>query len=422
MDHITMSRKEINQIVILERLKKGEIMQVVAAQILKLSPRQVRNKMQRFKEYGPAGLVHKRRSSTGNRAWAKEIRNKAMEIIKEYYPDFGPTFAVEKLAQNHAIYTNKETLRKAMIQEGIWRGKKHKIKHRKFRERKAIFGMMIQLDGSEHDWFEGRAPQCTLLVFIDDATSTIIWAEFVTGESVENVMCSSYKYFRKYGLPIALYVDNASVFRVNIGNSDRARITQYERAAKELDIEMIHARSSQAKGRVERVNKTLQDRLVKELRLANISTMAEANRFLREKYLDKHNAKFAVPAITSGDAHRPLDGYDLDHILCIKEKRIVANDFTISYRNQLLQIESQSKVIVRPKDEITVLKLLDHSLVLTTRGKQLPFTEIKKRPVKTKIERIYPNIYRKPALNHPWRSQWASGTKKQQNGGYLSVS
>jgi hypothetical protein len=407
MKHITMSTKEINQIAIFEKLKKREITQILAAQILKLTSRQVRNKIKRYIKDGPGGLVHRRRGSLGNRAWCRKIRDQVMAIIKEYYPDFGPTFAAEKLAKHHAIFINKETLRKSMIKEGIWHGKKRKSKHCKLRERREIFGIMIQLDGSKHDWFEGRAPRCTLLVFIDDATSKIVWAEFVTGESVENVMHASYGYFWKYGLPFSMYVDNGSVFSVNTGNPDRTKVTQYERAVAELGIEMIHARSPQAKGRVERVNQTLQDRLVKEMRLANISTIDEANRFLREKYLDEHNAKFAVPAARLGDAHRPLDGYNLDRTLCIKEKRIVTNDFTISFHKRIVQIEPQSNVIVRPKDEVAVLKLLDGSLVLLLRSKQLSFTEVKKQRIKPIIERTYSNVYHRPAPNHPWRNYQA---------------
>jgi len=412
MDHITMSRKEINQVAVFERLKKGMITQISAALTLKLSSRQIRNKCKRYNRYGPAGLVHRRRGAIGNRAWCKKIRNRAMAIIKEYYPDFGPTFAAEKLAQNHTIVINRETLRKVMIKEGVWRGKKRKTKHRRLRERKAMFGIMIQLDGSDHDWFEGRAPRCTLLVFIDDATSEIVWAEFVTGESVENVMHASYGYFWKHGLPASIYVDNGSVFRVNINNKDCTKFTQYERAWSDLGVEIIHARSSQAKGRVERVNRTLQDRLVKELRLANISTMHEANQFLREKYLKQHNAKFAVPAASAGDVHRPLDGYNLDRILCTKEKRVLTNDFTISYHKRILQVELQSKVLIRPKDKVTVLRLLDQSLVLSVRGKQLSFTEIQKKPVKPIIQRTYTNVYHRPASNHPWRRSWANGSKK----------
>lgn len=404
MEHYTMNTKEINQISVFEKLKKKELSQEVAAQALKLTARQIRNKMKRFCKEGPKGLIHKRRGTIGNRAWNKEIRKKAITIIKEHYYDFGPTFAAEKLEQNHGIFINRQSLRKAMIKEGIWQGKKRKAEHRRLRERKSTFGNMIQLDGSNHDWLEGRGERCTVLVFIDDATSAIVWAKFVTGESVENVMSASYEYFTKCGLPDSLYVDNGSVFKVNTNNPDHTKITQYERAVGELGIDIIHARSSQAKGRVERAHQTLQDRLVKELRLNNIATMEDANKFLQEKYLPVHNAKFSLPAITVGDAHRPIDGYNLDYILSIKEKRVLANDFTISYRKRLLQVEPTSTVILRPKDSITVLKLLNNSLVLLLRGKKLNFSEIRERPSKPAAPKVYSDSYHKPTFNHPWRN------------------
>lgn len=421
MDHFTMSRKESNQIAIFEKLQRKEITQIIAAQMLHLTSRQVRNKLDRYNRQGSSGLIHKRRGKPGNRAWDSKIKADAMLLIREHYHDFGPAFAAEKLMQNHDIFVNRETLRIAMIQEGLWHNKIRKIKHRRWRERKTCFGIMIQVDGSDHDWFESRAPRCTLLVFIDDATSKIVWAEFVTGESVENLMHASYGYFRKHGLPVSLYVDHASVFSVNKANPDRIKITQYERAMKELSVEMIHANSSQAKGRVERVNKTLQDRLVKELRLANISSMDAGNRFLREKYLNEHNAKFAVAASDSSDAHRSINGYSLDHILCIKDQRSLANDFTISYETRLLQIESQVKVAIRPKDQVTVLRLLDNSLVLWLRNTTLSFTEITQKPSKPIIQRTYSNaIPIKPASNHPWGyQQRKKPIKPSPNGGYF---
>ncbi len=417
MDHITMSRKEINQIAVFERLKQGAISLVLAAQMLSFSPRQVRNKRKRYEQCGPKGLVHRRRGMVGNRGWNEKIRNQAMAIIKEHYPDFGPTFAAEKLDEHHGITINRETLRQAMIKAGLWRGKQRKIKQRKLRERKDRFGVMIQLDGSDHDWFEGRAPRCTLLVFIDDATSTIVWAEFVTGESVENLMHSSYGYFWKHGLPVSMYADKAGVFKVNTYNLDQTKITQYHRALQELGIKLIQAHSPQAKGRVERANETLQDRLVKELRLAGISTMEDGNAFLRDVYLPKHNAKFAVAAAKEGNAHRSLDGYNLDRVLCVREKRVVTNDFTIYYHRRILQIQRTPQVIVRPKDEIIVLKLLDQSLVLLTRGKQLSFDEIEKRPTKPVIAGTYSNVYHRPATDHPWRSRRSTNP----NGSCLSV-
>lgn len=417
MENITMSRKECNQVGIFERLKQGMISVTLAAQMLNLTTRQVRNKRNRYEVEGAQGLVHRSRGKPGNRAWNEKVRKKALALIKEHYHDFGPTFAAEKLDEEHTIKISNEALRQAMIKAGIWRGKKRKIKHRELRERKAIFGLMIQLDGSDHDWFEGRVPKCTLLVFIDDARSEVVWAKFVREESLEDILRATYEYFSVHGLPASMYVDKAGVFRVNNNNEDDTRITQYHRALSELGIQLIHAHSAQAKGRVERVNETLQDRLIKEMRLAGISSMEAGNVFLQNVYLPKHNAKFAVAAAKLGNAHRPIKGYDLDNILCKKEKRVVTNDFTISYCKRILQIKRTPRVIVRPKDDIIVHERLDNSLMLFTRGKQLDFVEIKQRPHKPKPERIYSNVYHRPAANHPWRGR----PSRTENGGYLSV-
>ncbi len=420
MGHFTMSRKESNQISVFEKLKRKEITQVTAARILHLTSRQVRNKAKRYRERGPRGLAHLRRGRPGNRAWKQEICQEAMMLIKQHYADFGPTFAAEKLAQNHHIITNRETLRRAMIKAGIWTYRMRKSVHRKRRERKPIFGMMIQLDGSPHDWFEGRGPSCTLLVFIDDATSKIVWAEFASAESREGVMKATYGYFKKYGLPVSFYVDYGSVFSVNLYNLERDKITQFERAMAELNVEIIHAGSPQAKGRVERSNQTLQDRLIKELRLAGISSMDAANQFLHDYYIEHHNAKFSVVAAQDQNAHRSLDGYNLDRILCVKSRRLLANDFTISYQNRILQIAQKQAIVVRPKDSITVLTLLDESLVLALRETELNFVELDHKPAKPVRPIIYSNIYHKPASNHPWR-RWAGGVKDQQNKSKMEV-
>jgi hypothetical protein len=417
MGNITMSRKECNQVAVFERLKQGVISVVLAAQMLHLSTRQIRNKRKRYETEGAQGLAHRARGKPGNRAWNEKVRKKALALIKEHYHDFGPTFAAEKLDEVHAIKISNEALRKAMIKAGIWRGKKRKVKYRERRIRKPVFGIMVQLDGSEHDWFEGRAPKCTLLVFIDDATSEVVWAKFVTGESLENLLQATYEYFSFHGLPASIYADKAGVFRVNNKNDDDERFTQYHRALDELGVRLIHAHSAQAKGRVERVNDTLQDRLIKEMRLAGISSMEAGNAFLQNVYLPKHNAKFAVAAAKPGNAHRPIKGYDLDNILCKKEKRVLTNDFTISYCKRILQIKKTHRVIVRPKDDIIVQERLDDSLMLFTRGKRLEFVEIKQRPCKPKQERIYSNVYHRPAANHPWRK----GPSTTPNGGYLSV-
>ncbi len=286
-----------------------------------------------------------------------------------------------------------------MMKYDIWNVKARKIKHRIRRPRKNCFGIMIQLDGSPHDWFEGRAPKCTLLAFIDDATSKVVWLEFAKSESLGGVMKASWNYFNAYGLPSSFYTDYGSVFSVNTNNPERDKITQFERAMKELDIEVIHARSPQAKGRVERLFKTLQDRLPKELRLRNISSREEANNFLREIYISEHTAKFAVEAADSTNVHRPINGINLDTSLCIKERRILQNDFTITYQKRIFQLGAQQQTIIRPKETITIKKHLDGSITLSIRKVDLYFKEIKQRIKTEKEKKVREFKYYKPSEN-----------------------
>ncbi len=219
-----------------------------------------------------------------------------------------------------------------MVKHGLWKPKQKRVKKRRRRERRSIFGVMTQLDGSPHHWFGEEYPECTLLVFIDDATSKLAWLELVKGESVEDVMKATMSYMKKHGIPLSLYVDYGSVFSVNVNNKERVRLTQYERAMKELGVEIIHARSPQAKGRVERSNRTHQDRLVKDVRLAKITTKEDANEYL-QSYMEKHNAKFAVEPAEKGNAHRPINA-NLDEIFVIRTTRVLQNDYTIIYKNE----------------------------------------------------------------------------------------
>lgn len=265
---------------------------------------------------------------------------------------------------------------------------------------------MIQLDGSPHDWFEGRGEKCTLLVFIDDATSEIVWLEFAKSESLEAVMKASSNYFKKYGLPGSFYTDYGSVFSVNTNNPERDKITQFERAMKELDIEVIHARSPQAKGRVERSNKTHQDRLVKEMRIKNISTIEEANCFLQTYYLAKHNILFAKEPADLTNAHRPIENVNLNNILCIKEKRKLMNDFTITYQKRILQLGKDQKAIIKPKDDITVYQHLDGSISLSIRRIKLFFKEINER---VKVEKTKEVKEFKPQTPTQQSKDWNSG-------------
>jgi len=269
--------KERKQFVTFNKLKNGEISQKEAAKMLGLSTRWIREKMQRFLSQGDIGLVHRARGRPSKKKWNTEEREYAMSLFEESFEGFGPTFASEKLKELYNITVNRETLRAAMIEHGCWKAKSRKTKHRERRERKEFFGEMVQFDGSPHDWFEGRNVRCTLLVFIDDATSYIPFMKFVPSESTKHAMCALKDYVERQGIPLSLYVDFGSVFSVNVNNPDRDKITQFKRCCNELAIEIQYAHSPQAKGRVERSNKTHQDRLIKELRLAGISTPEKAN-------------------------------------------------------------------------------------------------------------------------------------------------
>ena len=400
MGNIIMSKKELQQVEILEKLMRREISQKNGAIILNLSTRQIIRKLKKFREKGPENLAHKNRGRPSNKRWNSEDEKFVINLLQGEWHKFGPTFATEKLFELYGKKISEETLRKSMIKHGIWIVNERKIKHRIRRPRKSCFGIMIQLDGSPHDWFEGRGPKCTLLVFIDDATSKIVWLEFAKSESVEDVMRATWNYFKSYGIPRSFYTDYGSVFRVNTNNPNHEKITQFERALKELNIEIKHARSPQAKGRVERSNKTHQDRLIKEMRLQNISTIKAANQFLKDYYIDKHNLKFAKEPADSTNVHRSIEGIDLNNVLCIKEERKLQNDFTILYQKRIFQLEARQRTIIRPKNDITVNVHLDHSIRLSIRKTDLFFKEINERKITEKIkDKIVKNYHHKPSEN-----------------------
>jgi transposase len=312
MGKLIMSKKERDQLRIFENLANGEIKQSVAAQMLNISARWVREKLKRYKKSGDSGLLHLGRGKPSSKKWCKEEQDITIQLLEREWKGFGPTFVSEKLNELKGIKASKETVRQMMIAKSFWIPGKRKAKHRKMRERRPMRGMLIQLDGSPHDWFEGRASKCTLIVFIDDATSEILWLEFVKSESFSGVAGATKNYVEKCGRPTSFYVDYGSVFSVNLNNPERCKKTQFERIMKEMNIDVIHARSPQAKGRVERCNKTMQDRLVKEMRLAGISSIKDANRFVRQgDFIKRHNLKFAVPPIQEGNVHKDIEGYNL---------------------------------------------------------------------------------------------------------------
>ena len=324
-----MSGKERKRLVLMAEVNKGSMSVAEAGRVMGVSYRQAKRIWQRFRRSGDAGLVHRRRGQPGSRRKMASFRDRVLARFEERYADFGPTFAAEKLAEE-GLTINHETLRRWLVEAGRWTVGRKRHKHRAWRERKECFGQMVQLDGSHHDWFEGRGPKAVLMVMIDDATN-VTGARFAEEETTE----ASYDVFeawvQKYGLPASLYVDRDSIYRCERLANVEEQIagkepqTQFGRAMEQLGLELILANSPQAKGRVERRNGLLQDRLVKELRLAGISDIEAANAFLIKTFLPQLNTKFRVEPRSAVNAHRRCE-QNLKEILCWEETRVVARD------------------------------------------------------------------------------------------------
>jgi DNA-binding transcriptional ArsR family regulator len=373
MERIQLTMKEIKKGKIMEQLSRRELTIQEAAEVLSMSPRQVSRVLKSYKKDGLAGLAHKGRGRSSGKRIPENKRLNIVALIKEFYWDYGPTLASETLEERNGIQISKEAVRKLMIEHGIWEGKRKRKKHRSWRKPRSILGQLVQLDGSWHDWFEGRAPWAMLIKFVDDATSKMLFALFAPSESYKAVVEATIAYFKKYGLPSAFYTDKGKVFRVNYGNEDDELITQYEYALSMLHVDLIHAHSPQAKGRVERGFQTDQDRLVKMMRLDGINSIEAANKYLNDVYIPLYNKKFSRPAEIEGDAHKPLNDINLYDVFCIREERKVRSDWTIKFRNTLIQICNQRPAIVKPKDIVNVCQRLDDSFYITIRSQRLDF-------------------------------------------------
>ena len=415
--HIHM--REIDRLKVIHEILHGKLNKSQAAEQLNLCRMQVIRLCQRVEREGNRGIIHRLKGRLSNHQLQPGLLDKALKLIKAKYWDFGPTFANEKLQKIHGIVLSTPTLRKGMVQAGIWKSRKQKMNHRSWRERRTCVGMLIQLDGSDHDWFEKRGPRCVLLIYIDDATGRILYGEFVRVEDTLTLMRTTKTYLLRYGRSIAFYVDKDSIYKINRQASidEELRgidpITQFTRAMGELGIAVIFANSPEAKGRVERSFRTHQDRLVKELRLLGISTIDAANKFLWEVYIPDHNARCAVEPANRTDAHRPLlKSHRLEEILSLRTDRSVFNDFTVRFNNQFLQILPDQPVRVRPKDKVGVEIRLDGSKHMRLKGRYLNFKTLPQRPYRpfytTRKEPVaalgYSNTLCKPPKDHPWRN------------------
>ncbi len=424
MDHeeerVDISMRDIDRLKIIHDVLKGHLRQRQAARQLGLSRRQVIRLCQRVRQEGNRGIMHRLQGQPSNHQMDSTVLEQALSALHDpRYDGFGPTLAQEKLEELYDLHVSTSALRRVMLQTELWTSKKYAFKHRAWRERRACVGELIQLDGSDHEWFERRGPRCVLIVYIDDATSRILYAEFVDVEDTLTLLTTTGAYLGRHGRPLAFYVDKDSIYKVNRQATveeelqDLHPITQFTRAMGALGIEMICAESPQAKGRVERGFGTHQDRLVKELRLAGISDQERGNQFLWNTYLPAHNARFAVAPANTTDAHRALlQTHRLEEILSIRTERTLGHDYTLRFLNQFFQVLSDQPVRVRPGAKISVEIRLDGSPHLRFKDQYLDFKSIAKRPkpVDALFAKIPPSKQSqfpapcRPALNHPWRT------------------
>ena len=411
MGKLRLSRKERLRLEVLSKVRKGGINLAKAAELLRVSYRQVLRIWQRFEAEGSLGLQHGLRDRPSNRQIEPGRRERVLELYRTKYGDFGPTLAMEYLRKVDGEDLSPETLRRWLTGAGLWQPRRRGAPHREWRERRAHWGELVQMDGSEHDWFEGRRGRASLMVLIDDATN---WthAKFFESETTMAAMTVFQEYVGYYGLPRALYVDRDSIYEttrdstVDEALQDAAPRTQFGRAMKELEVELILAHSPQAKGRVERRHGVFQDRFVKALRLRKICSLEGGNHFLETEFLDALNEQFHVEARSSTDLHRSVPrGLKLEYVLSYQEPRVVQNDWTVSWCNRIFQVHESHQKLTLARKKILVSELLDGQIRLTHRGRELAWSELPTRPspAKPKPSQTGVPAKQKPAANHPWR-------------------
>jgi len=396
----------------------GKLTNNQASKLLHISVRQLQRLKKEVLQHGVLAVVHKLKGKPGNHSIEKEVKSNILTTIKQTYPDFKPSFAAEKLKENHGLIVNPETLRLWMSEEGLWKPhQQRKVNYHAWRERKDSFGELEQFDGSYHHWFEGRLldesgnpKEVCLLASIDDATGKITHAKFDFNEGVVAVFNFWMEYVLALGKPLAIYLDRFSTYKINHKSAvDNAELmTQFQAVMKLLDIQVINANSPQAKGRIERLFGTLQDRLVKELRLSNTSSIAEGNLFLKE-FIPKFNAKFSVIPALDENIHRQLtqrEKRNLKSIFSIKSQRKINQDFTIQFKNHFYQLEEVQPTTIRPKERVVVEEHLNGTIHFSFREHYLKCFILPEKPEKIfrqpAILTNHPLNY-KPPPNHPWR-------------------
>jgi len=402
----------------------GDLTNAEAGARLRITIRQVRRLKRAVEEHAEAGAVHGSRGRVSNRANDPRVVSAIVSFLKHAkHRDFGPTFAKEQLAKK-GIVLGVETLRTLMINEGLWKVRQRRgpAIHREWRERMGMHGELVQFDGSYHDWFEDGTEQC-LLAAIDDATGVVPRAVFDENEGVHAVFRFWWEYIKEHGRPVAVYLDKFSTYKVNHKNAvDNAEMmTQFERAMRELDIKLIKANSPEAKGRIERLFGTLQDRLVKEMRLRDIDARDAANSFLDTEYLPDHNVRFAVDAQHEGDAHRPLTEKlcaRLPAIFSVQSMRNVNNDFTIRFKNRWFQLSATQDTTVYKSDVVTTEERLDGTIHVRLKETYLAYTELPDRPtrVRMRVTALTKEKPRwKPPAGHPWRRAAAAEADRKNS-------
>lgn len=409
---IEMSAKERRRMGLMTRVIDGLLKLREAAEMLGLSYRQSLRIVRRYRLKGDAGLVHLGRGRRSNRAFASTMRTKVLALYKKRYVEFGPLLASEHLAADDGIVVASETLRRWLMSASLWKPRCRRKAHRTARERRPRRGDLVQIDGSDHDWFEGRGPSAVLMVMIDDATNTTL-ARFYSAEDTAAAYDIFDRYVKIYGVPFALYPDRDSIYfctrEANLEEelADRGPETQFARAMRELGVDLIPAYSPQAKGRVERRHGLFQDRLVKEMRLLGIGSIEAGNAFLDKRFLQFVNTRYTVAARDTVNGHRPAPAAArLDLALSWQEPRSVAKDWTVSWRNHRFQIDVRHAALSLPGRRVTVIQRRDNTIVIRYGQRILTFRNAPERTAPTSKPRLVARrLTPVPAANHPWRKR-----------------